>query len=187
MIHKRCLILVLLALAGCQTEGIRGNVIEELVAHPYTNGSRINSPPKGNCLYYATTLQDKLKTLYGIDSRVLLLEVTDEGGTKQLVGHVLLVYQYKGRTYLADNNHHYPVIAREATDEQWARQMIPLFWDCHIISHDYRYRPKNLAQWAPRQERASEWSESPLGVGSPETFSSRMNEIFRHAHGFDAM
>jgi|SRR5271165_893317 len=77
MTHKGYLTLIFLALAGCQTEGIRGNPIEELVAHPYTNGSRINSPPKGNCLCYATTLQDKLKKLYGIDSRLLLLEVTD--------------------------------------------------------------------------------------------------------------
>jgi hypothetical protein len=187
MTDKRCLILVMLALVGCQTEGIHGNPIEELVAHPYTNGSRVNSPPKGNCLCYATTLQDKLKTLHAVNSRLLLLEITNEWGTKQLTGHVILVYQYKGRTYLADNNHHYPVIARDASDEQWARQMIPSFWDCNIISHDYRYRPKNLAQWEPRQRKASEWSESPLGIGSPETFLSRMDEMFRHAHAFDAM
>jgi hypothetical protein len=174
-------------LAGCQTEGISGNPIEELVAHPDTNGSRINSPPKGNCLSYATRLQDKLRTLYGIDSRLLLLELTDHYGTKQLVGHALLVYQYRGRTYLADNNHQYPVLARGATDEVWAKQMIPLFWDCNVISHNYRYRPENLAEWAPKVGRASEWSESSLGVGSPDTLSSRMNEIFRQAHGFDEM
>lgn len=174
-------------LAGCQTEGISGNPIGELVAHPYTNGNRINSPPKGNCLSYATRLQDKLKTLYGIDSRLLLLELSDLYGARQLTGHVVLVYQYKGRTYLADNNHQYPVPARGATDEVWAKQMIPLFWDCNVISHNYRYRPKNLGEWAPIVGRASEWSESSTGVGSPDTLSSRMNEVFRHAHGFDEM
>jgi hypothetical protein len=185
--HKAQLILVLLALAGCQTEGISGNPVEELVAHPYTNGSHINSPPKGNCFCYATTLQDKIKTLYHIDSRLLLLELTNEYGVKQLIGHVILTYRYKGRTYLADNNHLYPVLARGATDEEWAKQMIPLFWDFNIISHDYRYRPKNLAQWGPKPGRAAEWPESSMGVGAPDTLSSRMNGIFRHAHGFDAM
>lgn len=155
-------------LAGCETEGVRlGSPVNELVAHPYTDGSRINSPPKGNCLNYAVTLQSKLKTLYNMDSRLLLFELVTDEGVKLPAKHVIVVYTENGKVCLADNNHNYPVRAQAGgTDQAWAEQMMPLFWKTTILDDNYHWRPESPEKRIilERLLDASYWKNRPRSV-----------------------
>ena len=136
---------VFLVLAGlltsCQTEGINSNRLDALVQYPYTNGSRIHSPPKGNCLVYAAMVKSRLKKVYGIQSRIVLIQIYDKG-SPLWDKHAIVVYQAdNGKIQLADNNHEFPVLAKQqGNDTNWANQMMPPMADFQavVISHDYK-------------------------------------------------
>ena len=88
------------------------------------------------------TLQHKLKTLYNIDSRLLLFELVTDEGVKIPAKHVIVIYTENGKVRLADNNHNYPVRAQAgATDQAWAEQMMPLFWKSTILDDNYYLVP----------------------------------------------
>ena len=124
-------------LAGCETQGIDFNHVDAVTEHPYTEGSRIRAPEKGNCLVYAIATKYQLKRLCGIDSRIITMHIYDEDH-RQKADHAIVAYTApNGRLHLVDNNHKFPVLAKRGDDTTLCNQMMPASCRTEVIDHNY--------------------------------------------------